>query len=330
MMNDYKLSIIIAMYNIEYYIEHCLDTCVNQIGVSESDYEIIVVNDGSTDSSVDKVSKFVLKYSNVRLLNKKNGGLSDARNYGLSNCTGEYVWFVDGDDAITSDAVGIILENISNRNDAYIINFSTFSQNGVILRSSAFKNIDPPVSGNAYHHQTGRILPVMAWLTIYRIDFLRNNNLIFCKNILHEDFEFSVRAHHLSHSISSIPNNLYLYRIERTGSIMSDVNVKCVKSLKSHIDILDSFKLHFYDELNSEFFRNLCEICAVGYFETYYRASGYKDSVARAYFLETRKVMYKELRSSRRIKRIIFFVAIIFLPDFVLSQFFRNSAVKLM
>ena len=323
-MSKYKLSIIIAMYNIEKYIEHCLDSCVNQVGVSESDYEVLIVNDGSTDSSVDKVSKYVLKYKNVRLLNKQNGGLSDARNFGLSTCTGEYVWFIDGDDAITTDAVSTILKNLSNRSDAYILNFSTFRQNGVILRSSAFNHINSPVSGSAYHHQTGRILPVMAWLTIYRIDFLRSNNLIFYQKILHEDFEFSVRAHHLARSISMISDNLYLYRIERIGSIMSETSVKCIKSLESHFLILDSFKLFFYNELNSEFVRSLCGTCAVGYFDAYYGSSGYKDSMTRTYFRETKKVMYRQLCSSREFKRFIYFAALVVLPNFVLSRFLRN------
>lgn len=330
MMKKYKLSIIVAMYNIEKYIEHCLNSCVNQVGVSEYDYEVLVVNDGSTDSSAEKTSKFVSRYKNIRLLNKKNGGLSDARNFGLLNCTGEYVWFVDGDDAIAEDAVSLIIKNTSTMQDAYIINFSTFHQEGIILQSSHFNNLNSSISGSSYHHKTGRILPMMAWLTIYKVDFLRKNNLIFCQNILHEDLEFSVRAHHLSNGISMLSNNLYLYRVERPDSIMNQVNGNCLRSLKSYVKILDTFSVFFQKQLKTKFVQNLFSDCAVLYFMTYYRTCGYKNQDSRTFFDKTKFFMCRKLISSRKIKRLVFFIGLTFLPNIILCRFFRNKSVNFM
>lgn len=90
-----KISIIIPMYNCEKYIKRCLDSLVNQ---TYKNMEIIVINDGSKDSSGEIVQTYVKKYSNVKLINKKNAGVSSARNLGIKESTGKYVAFVDSDD----------------------------------------------------------------------------------------------------------------------------------------------------------------------------------------------------------------------------------------
>ena len=90
-----KVSVIVPIYNVEKYLNRCLDSLVNQ---TLKDIEIILVNDGSTDGSKDIAKTYEKEYQNVKLYNKKNGGLSDARNYGLKYATGKYVAFIDSDD----------------------------------------------------------------------------------------------------------------------------------------------------------------------------------------------------------------------------------------
>ena len=91
-----KVSVIVPVYNVEQYIEKCLENLVNQ---TLDDIEIIVVNDGSTDNSETIINKYLQKYSNkIKYLTKTNGGLSDARNYGMKYATGEYIAFLDSDD----------------------------------------------------------------------------------------------------------------------------------------------------------------------------------------------------------------------------------------
>ena len=90
-----KVSIIVPMYNTEKDVARCLETLANQ---TLKDSEIIVVNDGSTDNSKKVVLDYARKYSNIVYLEKKNGGLSDARNYGMKFANGEYIAFVDSDD----------------------------------------------------------------------------------------------------------------------------------------------------------------------------------------------------------------------------------------
>ena len=90
-----KVSIVIPIYNVEKYLRECIDSVIAQ---SYYNKEVILVNDGSTDSSIEICKEYDLKYPYIKLINKKNGGLSDARNVGILNSTGEYILFLDSDD----------------------------------------------------------------------------------------------------------------------------------------------------------------------------------------------------------------------------------------
>lgn len=100
-----KLSIIIPIYNVEKYLRVCLDSCLKQ-DVPKSSYEIITVNDGSPDSCDKIIEEYYTKFPNIRVITQKNSGLSVARNNGLNIARGEYVWFVDSDDYITTNCLG--------------------------------------------------------------------------------------------------------------------------------------------------------------------------------------------------------------------------------
>ena len=90
-----KISIVIPVYNVEKYLRECLDSVIVQ---SYRNKEVILVNDGSTDNSIEICEEYDMKYPFIKLINKKNGGLSDARNVGILNSTGEYILFLDSDD----------------------------------------------------------------------------------------------------------------------------------------------------------------------------------------------------------------------------------------
>lgn len=95
-----QVSVIVPMYNVENYIKECLDSLVNQ---TLKDMEVIVVNDGSTDGGVEIVESYCKKYPDlIRLVHKENGGLSDARNYGIPYAKGKYIGFLDSDDYVES------------------------------------------------------------------------------------------------------------------------------------------------------------------------------------------------------------------------------------
>ena len=110
-----KLSIIIPVYNVEQYIGRCLQSCLCQPHVTEADYELVIVNDGTKDNSMTIVEGMVHGMNNVIIVNQRNQGLSMARNAGLKAAKGDYVWFVDSDDWISEDCLYEILNRLKQQ-----------------------------------------------------------------------------------------------------------------------------------------------------------------------------------------------------------------------
>ena len=315
-----RLSIVIAMYNIEDYIRYCLDSCVNQENVQDGDYEIIIVNDGSTDNSLAIAREYAGARDNVRIVSQENAGLSAARNTGMENARGEYIWFVDGDDAIAKDAVSIILENISKDGaDAYLCNFSTFESESIIDTSDfkAYKNL----SGEEIHEKHLHILPMMAWLTIYRTDCLRSNGLEFLPGIYHEDFEFSVKAHHCMASISFIGQSLYRYRLARKDSIMAIASRDNTKSLVSVISIIDSFS-SFFKNADTRFVKMLFGVCALMFFSKWYDSSCPVKETTASLFKANKRRLYGMMWHSGQMKKRVLLVLTVLLPRLVLCRIY--------
>ncbi|MGN1327029.1 MAG: glycosyltransferase family 2 protein, partial [Clostridia bacterium] len=109
-----KVSVIVPIYNVEKYITKCLESLANQ---TLEDIQIILVNDGSTDNSGKIAKEYADKYSNIIYLEKENGGLSDARNYGLKYATGDYISFVDSDDYVNKELYSNLINYMNNDYD---------------------------------------------------------------------------------------------------------------------------------------------------------------------------------------------------------------------
>lgn len=133
------LSIIIPMYNVEKYIKFCINSVIkNDI----SDVEILIVNDGSTDSSRAIMEKYQSEYSQIRVYDKKNEGVSSARNYGLMKSKGDWVWFIDSDDAINQGSLKYIKKEISDRNnkfDILVFKYLKFKRNSDVSKINDIK-----------------------------------------------------------------------------------------------------------------------------------------------------------------------------------------------
>lgn len=110
-----KFSLIIAIYNVEKYLDDCLISVCNQ-NLSSNEYEIICVNDGSTDQSLKIIEKYQASSTNIKIINQKNKGVSSARNAGLKAAMGEYIWFIDGDDMIAPNCLKQLYEILLKNN----------------------------------------------------------------------------------------------------------------------------------------------------------------------------------------------------------------------
>ncbi|MBM6721150.1 glycosyltransferase [Bacteroides gallinaceum] len=259
-----KFSLIIPVYNVEIYIARCLDSVLNQ-DIPMSEYEIIVVNDGSTDRSATIVEQYARKYSNLIVINKENGGLSSARNAGLRKATGEYVWFIDSDDFICKDVLkDIYKECINNQLDVLRIKWQ---------RVDIHENILPPLKkgdrGKGFPITSGLEFVekrcstyLFAWSFIYKHAVLLKSNILFKEGLLYEDVEFNVRILPLIDRIKSFNKVCYCYTVNRRGSILNKIDSKRISDLLIVCDTIKTLSkqsdLSFYKRILSD-----CVISAI-------------------------------------------------------------------
>lgn len=212
-----KFSLILPTYKVAPYIKTCLESCCNQEGVSLDDYEIIIVNDESPDDSIDVAQRVIDKYpdNNWKIVNRKNGGLSAARNSGINEAKGDYLWFIDSDDYVEKCALSILMSVIC-QGDFDIINFmhkTVYKNNRIVggnvkFRSYKCKGVDYLAS-----HKF-----LSACTCIYKRTFISNKGLRFKEGVLWEDSEFNVRAYMSTDNCFCVCNPLYYY-IRRENSI---------------------------------------------------------------------------------------------------------------
>lgn len=212
------------MYNVEKYVAKCLDSVLQQKNISASQFEVIVVNDGSKDSSLQIAQTYLDMFDHFTIINQSNQGLSAARNAGLDIAKGEYVWFIDSDDWIADNALEIILSKI-NSDAPELIHFRAANMIGekLVERGKPFENIDKIYSGaDIFIH--GYWEPC-APFNIYKRELLNNNGLRFLTGVFHEDNEFTPRLLYYTKQACLLNDVLY-YVYQNPNSITRTLNHK--------------------------------------------------------------------------------------------------------
>jgi len=207
-----KISVIVPVYNVEDYLEKCLDSLVNQ---KYKDFEVIIVNDGSTDNSQDIIDEYVSKYDNFKSFNKKNGGLASARNYGLTKANGEYVLFLDSDDYYELDCLSILANEL---NDDNIIVFNMF----VDYPDRIISDKDRFSSMKIENTKKYLISNPSACNKLFKRELFFKNKIEFPIGKYYEDLGTTPMLTMFTDKIKFIPNNLYHY-LKREDSIMNKV-----------------------------------------------------------------------------------------------------------
>ena len=232
-----KYSIIIPVYNVEKYIKKCLESILNQ---SYNKYEVIIVNDGSPDNSVEIINKYVKKDERFHLFNKENGGLSDARNYGVKQATGDIIVFIDGDDYIDKDLLLNINNEMELSRDIDVVRFQLrlVNDDGKVLEQPGYKVFSGLSSLDAYQIMLENSYIDVAWGYAYRKDFFTKNKFEYAKGKIHEDFGLTHLILVKAKKISSIDYIGYNY-VQRDGSIMNTDNRK--QNLRKVYDTLFHF-----------------------------------------------------------------------------------------
>lgn len=231
-----RLSIIVPIYNVEQWLERCLESLYAQ-GLEEYDFEVVVVNDGTKDNSMEVAGEFAASHANMKILHRENGGLSAARNTGLEHAQGHYVWFVDSDDFIEPDSVRPLLEYAeTNQLDVMCFNLQRYFENGKILKYDNVDILHGAIMTGA-NYVCCQPMPPAAWIALYRREFLSGNNLRFKEGILHEDMEFTPRAYFLAKKIA-YKDVVVVNYFQREGSIMK--SSQSGRRVSSFLQICDS------------------------------------------------------------------------------------------
>ncbi len=246
MLNKPFFSIIVPVYNVENYLAECLNSILAQ---TWKDWEVILVNDGSTDKCGVICRSYAERDFRIKLIEKENGGLSDARNAGIESAGGRYLVFVDSDDYILPNAMEEFSRFLSDCSvDVLATQLCHETQNGersqdinvAVLPWGAQKKKDQILE--FLYGQSDTALPAQRY--IVNRDYIEKKQFRFIKGYLHEDIHWVTRLHIYADTMAYCSIVWYIYRVGRPGSITSE------KTAKKIMDIFELTKL-VVDEVNN-------------------------------------------------------------------------------
>lgn len=223
MKNEVTVSVVIPVYNVEKYLRECVDSVLRQ---TYSSYEIILVDDGSTDSSGSICDEYAAKDSRISVVHKANGGLSSARNAGLEKAEGKYVYFLDSDDYIIEDAIKALTEKAENDNSDIVffdaVSFADDEDDFKVSQNYRRKHSYKTDKGTEVFAklQKNDEFHSAVQLMFFKRLFLHQEGILFVDGIYYEDMVFSFCALCLADIVSCIDLPLY-YRRYRANSIMT-------------------------------------------------------------------------------------------------------------
>lgn len=232
-----KISVIIPIYNVGFYLQECVNSVIKQ---TYKNLEIILVDDGSTDECPNICDTYAKQYSNVKVVHKQNGGLSDARNVGILNSTGDYLLFLDADDFWKdSTAVQSLVDRI-NLTHADLLNYSYIKYYEDLKKYiNYFEDMEPlPLEFNKLESiqylLNNNLYIASACNKLIKKSLFEDGNLYFVKGIYSEDIDWCLRLLIKAESVDFICENFYCYR-QRSGSISHTINDKKCHDLTNNI-----------------------------------------------------------------------------------------------
>ena len=251
-----KFSVIVPAYNSANYLPRCLDSLLEQ-DLPSGDYEIIVVDDGSTDHTKEVLQEYARKAPNVRPFSTPNQGVGEARNYGLQQATGRYFTFVDADDWIERNSLPRLYDKMEQEQlDLLVLNFRYWNDKGELPRPLHYtdkcREGMSPLPGSDF---MCLCLPPVVWGIVYRTDYWRKHKFRFLP-IRHEDEELMPQVFYLAQRVNFLPFGFYHY-YRNPGSFMMNYDPRsCLYMLKA-MQSVEQFRLQYVKgEKMNGFFRD--------------------------------------------------------------------------
>jgi glycosyltransferase involved in cell wall biosynthesis len=244
------LSIVVPVYNVENYIRPCIESIFKQ-GLDDADFEVIVVNDGSTDDSIGMIDDVISNHKNVYIINQSNQGLSVARNNGLERATGKFVAFLDSDDLLVDNTLEKLM-SIALDSSADMVVSSFVKMNDDEIEKVCFDSSIEKINENVLFGRDAFIKvfnpnECFVWRTIYRKDFLLENSIRFIPGICFEDIPFTTKCYLNANRVAQCDLPFYIYR-QHSNSIVSTVN--CRKLLDFNVVLKELCKMRINEKLS--------------------------------------------------------------------------------
>ena len=225
------LSIIVPVYNVEKYVRPCIESIFRQ-GIDESRFEVIIVNDGTLDRSMEVIDDIVKSHSNITVINQENQSLSVARNVGITAAKGEYILMPDSDDLLVENSLLPLLDKaVESKADLVVADF-------IAIEDKDMPNFKGVVQKEfTVQEMTGQQFMVKldphyfyVWRTLYRRGFLITNHISFIRGINYQDVPFTHRCYLKAQRCLKASWLLYIYRLNRPGAATTIFTVEKSRS----------------------------------------------------------------------------------------------------
>jgi glycosyltransferase involved in cell wall biosynthesis len=227
-LNDkYSFSIIVPVYNVATFVEQCIRSLYNQ-DIPSTDYEVIIVDDCSTDNSKDIVLELQLEYQNLKLKSlSENSKVGSARNVGLHNASGKYIWFVDSDDFVQPNILKLFYEELEKDNlEILHFDYKVFNEKDEKLYPYRVNYELATCSGTEFFFDSNELWwqkGVEAWRNVYRRSFLLENNFLFAERVMYEDVDYSFMIFAKAQRVKHINLSPYFYRDNSSSITKSSI-----------------------------------------------------------------------------------------------------------
>ncbi len=236
-----KLSIIVPVYNVEEYIRPCFESIFKQ-GLDEEYFEVIIVNDGTEDCSMEIIQDIIEQHKNITVINQENQGLSVARNNGIAAAKGNYILMPDSDDLLIENSLKPLLEKaIESQADVVVADFyemtnDEIESSKINLLNFADISIEEK-TGEQMFFEFLKPHNYTVWRSLYKNDFLKNNKITFYPNIYAQDKPFVHEVYLKARKVVVVPWPIYIYRSHPNG-ISRTLSEKYAKDYCKIINIM--------------------------------------------------------------------------------------------
>lgn len=259
------LTIAIAVYNGENYIKRCLDSIIKAKKKYQGDkeIEILAINDGSKDNSLEILKEYENKIKNYKIINKINGGLSSVRNVSVEKAIGKYLWMIDVDDEILDDSLNNILE--LEKKDVTMFNYMIREKNNYYKNNDYIEDLK---NVNLLEKKELFLLASGTWKFIFKTEFLRKTLLKFKEGILYEDLNITPKILQKANLINTYDIPIYKYYIN-DNSIMTSKNIErkrdiflCLTDIEKYFKEKEAFET-YKEELEYLFIHHMLYVAYV-------------------------------------------------------------------